>query len=170
MAPPQTEVASNYSLLLIYLPPKAWKAESAWLADLQRAVYPHKWLPVSCRSSAGQRKFAGQKPTFYHCATQPTTIVLTNRQIHRETDSTENNTTSLHHHSTRRNWKRYSTQRSQEWCRRRPPGLQIYMWPHVTLTFDLLTPKADRFMSLFYAPLLPTGIEISSFVFKILCP
>ena len=26
--------------------------------------------PVSCRSSAGQRKFAGQRPTFYRCATQ----------------------------------------------------------------------------------------------------
>jgi len=29
------------------------------------------WLPVSCRSSAGQGKFAGQRPTFYHCATEP---------------------------------------------------------------------------------------------------
>ena len=27
--------------------PKGWKAESAWLADLQRTVYPHKWSPVS---------------------------------------------------------------------------------------------------------------------------
>ena len=31
-----------------------------------------KWSPVRCRSSAGQGKFAGQRPTFYHCATQPT--------------------------------------------------------------------------------------------------
>jgi len=32
------------------------------------------WSPVSRRSSAGQRKFAwhSQRPTFYHCATQPT--------------------------------------------------------------------------------------------------
>ena len=51
--------------------PKGWKAESAWLADLQQTVYPHKWSPVSCRSNAGQRKFTGQRPTFYHCATQP---------------------------------------------------------------------------------------------------
>jgi len=29
------------------------------LADIQRTVYPHKWSPVSCKSSAGQRKFAG---------------------------------------------------------------------------------------------------------------
>jgi len=43
------------------------------VADLPRTVYPHKWSPVSCRSSAGQRKFAGQRPTFYRCATQPTT-------------------------------------------------------------------------------------------------
>ena len=35
-------------------------------------AYPHKWSPISCRSSAGQGKFAGQRPTFYHCATPPT--------------------------------------------------------------------------------------------------
>jgi len=46
------------------------------LADLQRTVYPHKWSPVSRRSSAGQRKFACQRPTFYHCATQPTNIMM----------------------------------------------------------------------------------------------
>jgi len=33
-------------------------------------VYPNKWLPVSCRSSAGQGKFAGERPTFYHCGTR----------------------------------------------------------------------------------------------------
>ena len=37
-------------------------------------VYPHKWSPVSYKSSAGQRNFAGQKPTFYRCATQPTVV------------------------------------------------------------------------------------------------
>jgi len=52
--------------------PKGWKAKSAWLAGLQRTVYPHKWSSVSRRSIAGQRKFACQRPTFYHCATQPT--------------------------------------------------------------------------------------------------
>jgi len=45
-------------------------AESAWLADLQWTVYLYKWLAVSCRSSAGQGKLAGQRPTFYHCNTQ----------------------------------------------------------------------------------------------------
>jgi len=35
------------------------------LADLQQTVYSHKWSPVSCRSSAGQGKFAGKRPTFY---------------------------------------------------------------------------------------------------------
>jgi len=40
------------------------------LANLQQTVYPHKWSPISCRSSAGRGKFAGQRPTFYHCATQ----------------------------------------------------------------------------------------------------
>ena len=34
-------------------------------------AYPHWWSPISCRSSAGQGKFAGQRPTFYHCATPP---------------------------------------------------------------------------------------------------
>jgi len=48
--------------------PWGWKAE---LADLQRTVYPYKWLPISCRSGADQWKFAGQRPTFYHWATQP---------------------------------------------------------------------------------------------------
>jgi len=45
-------------------------AESAWLADLQRTVYPHKLSLVSCRSSAGQGH--GQRPMFYHFTTQPT--------------------------------------------------------------------------------------------------
>jgi len=35
-------------------------------------AYPHLWSPISCRSSAGQGKFAGHRPTFYHCATPPT--------------------------------------------------------------------------------------------------
>jgi len=54
--------------------PKGWKAE---LADLQRMVYPHKWSPVSCWLSAGQRKLAGQRPTFYHSATEPTVELKT---------------------------------------------------------------------------------------------
>ena len=33
------------------------------------------WSPISCRSSAGQGKFAGHRPTFYHCATQPTNAI-----------------------------------------------------------------------------------------------
>ena len=41
------------------------------MADLQRTVYPYKLLPISCRSGADQWKFAGQRPTFYHWATQP---------------------------------------------------------------------------------------------------
>jgi len=57
MAPPAH--TSDISLLLNLSTSKRWKAELAWLADLQRTVYPHKWSPVSCRSSAGQGKFAG---------------------------------------------------------------------------------------------------------------
>jgi len=35
-------------------------------------VYPHKWSPISYRSSAGQRKHAGQRSTLYLWTTQPT--------------------------------------------------------------------------------------------------
>jgi len=31
-------------------------------------VYPHKWSSISYRSSAGQRKHAGQRPMFYRDA------------------------------------------------------------------------------------------------------
>jgi len=31
--------------------PWGWKAELALFADLQRTVYPYKWLPISCRTS-----------------------------------------------------------------------------------------------------------------------
>jgi len=34
-------------------------------------VYPHKWSAIGCKLSAGQGKFAGEGPAFYHCATQP---------------------------------------------------------------------------------------------------
>jgi len=43
-------------------------------------------------------------------------------------------------------------------------GLQIYLQPRVTLTFDLLTPKVDRYMLLPRGPLVPIGINICSFV------
>ena len=35
-------------------------------------VYPHKWSPVSYRSSAVQEKFAGKRPAFYHCTSHGT--------------------------------------------------------------------------------------------------
>jgi len=38
-----------------------WLTCNGWFAD--------KWSPVSCRSSAGQGKLAGQRPTLYNCAT-----------------------------------------------------------------------------------------------------
>jgi len=47
------------------------------------------------------------------------------------------------------------------------PGLQIYLRPLVTLTFDVLTPEVDRCMSLPRGPLVPIGIEIESFIFTI---
>jgi len=30
-------------------------------------AYPHKWSPISYKSSAGQRKHIGQRPMLYHC-------------------------------------------------------------------------------------------------------
>jgi len=36
---------------------KSWVDQAGW----PRTVYPHKWSPVNCRSSAGQGKFAGQR-------------------------------------------------------------------------------------------------------------
>jgi len=73
MAPPLTEVRDIQLQLTTHLStPKRWKAEMACMVGWPIAVYPHKWSPVSYRSSAGQGKFAGQRPTFYHCATQPT--------------------------------------------------------------------------------------------------
>jgi len=70
MAPPLTEVRDIQLQLTTHLSTqKGWKAELAWLVDLQRTVYPHKWSTVSYRSSAGQRKYAGRRPTFYHWAT-----------------------------------------------------------------------------------------------------
>ena len=42
------------------------------MVDLQRMAYPHKWSPISCKSSAGQRKDTGQRPMLYRWTTQPT--------------------------------------------------------------------------------------------------
>jgi len=36
-------------------------------------AYPHKWSPISYKSSAGQRKHIGQRPMLYRRTTQPTT-------------------------------------------------------------------------------------------------
>jgi len=48
---------------------KGWVGLVGWpIADGLRI----RWSPVGYRSSAGQGKFAGQRPTFYRCATQPT--------------------------------------------------------------------------------------------------
>ena len=75
MAPPLTEVGDiQLQLTTHLLAPKGLKAGLAWLLDLQRTVYPHKWSPVSCASRAEQGKFAGQRPTFYRCAMKPTAM------------------------------------------------------------------------------------------------
>jgi len=46
---PQMVVTANLST------PKGWKAELIWLVNLYWTVCPHKWSPVSYRSSAEQR-------------------------------------------------------------------------------------------------------------------
>jgi len=63
---------SCWSLLLINRPREDEGLSCPCWLRLQWTVYPYKWLPISCRSGAGQWKFAGQRPTFYHWATQPT--------------------------------------------------------------------------------------------------
>jgi len=77
MAPPLTEVADIQWQLATHLStPKRLHAELALLVDLYVMVDPYrpKWSPVSYRSSPGQGKFAGQRPTFYRCATQPAIV------------------------------------------------------------------------------------------------
>jgi len=72
MVPPwlwwQHLVAAYYS----FINPERMKGCVCLVGYLQQMVYPHKWSPVSCRSSAGQGKLAGRRPTFYCGATQPT--------------------------------------------------------------------------------------------------
>jgi len=43
----------------------------------------------------------------------------------------------------------------------------FFFWCHVILTFDLVTPKVDRFMSLLRRPLAPICIKTGSFAVKI---
>ena len=74
MALPVTEAADIWLQLTTHLSTpkeKVWKAELAWLVDLYRMVYPHEWSPISYRLRAGQRTFAGQRPTFYRWAMHP---------------------------------------------------------------------------------------------------
>ena len=67
MAPPRTVVTtSSCSILLIYRPRKKERLSwPSWLTYSRRLVDPRKWSPVSCRSSAGRRKLAGQRAMFY---------------------------------------------------------------------------------------------------------
>ena len=52
-----------------------------------------------------------------------------------------------------------------EICRKK--RFRDLFWPHMTLTFELLALKVERVMPLPREPLVPTGIKIGSFVFKI---
>jgi len=43
-------------------------------------AYPHKWSPISYKSSAGQRKDTGQRPMLYRWTTQPTKCPLCDKE------------------------------------------------------------------------------------------
>jgi len=49
---------------------KGWVGLVVWPIVDGLPVYPHKRSPVSYRSSAGQRRHASQRPTFYRWAMQ----------------------------------------------------------------------------------------------------
>jgi len=68
----------SFSCYSVYRPRKAeWPSWLSWLTCSGRfRPYLHKWSPISCRSSAGQGKFAGQRRTFYHCAATRTVCML----------------------------------------------------------------------------------------------
>ena len=64
-------IAAHYS----FIDPgrmKGWVGLVGWpIAD----GLPHKWSPISYRSSAGQRKHASKRPMFYRLTTQPTVLL-----------------------------------------------------------------------------------------------
>jgi len=73
MAPPLTEVQQtfNYDLLLIYRPQRDDRLSGpGWLIYIGR--FSHISGHPSAAAQAQDRKFAGQRPTLYCCATQPT--------------------------------------------------------------------------------------------------
>jgi len=56
---------------------KGWVGLVGWPVADGLPTLVVNWSPISCRSSAGQGKFASQRPTFYHCATLPATSTTT---------------------------------------------------------------------------------------------
>ena len=63
---------------------KTNRFESIRITNRIESIRIANWnaLPISCRSSAGQGKFAGQRPTFYHCTTPPTSSSSRNAILH----------------------------------------------------------------------------------------
>jgi len=60
----QSNVSSH---LIAFIDPRrmmGWVGLVSWPTLLQWTVYPYEWLPINCRSGAGQGKFADQRPTF----------------------------------------------------------------------------------------------------------
>jgi len=62
-----------------------------------------KCSPIRCRSSVGQGKFAGHRPTFYHCATQTTNVKLRPHHTSNNVEATFSNATKLNVASTKSN-------------------------------------------------------------------
>ena len=67
---------------------KGWVGLVGWHCRGRFTNISGQWSPVSCRSSVGQGKFAGYRPTFYHCATQPTGSCRSGT-VHQPTSSLE---------------------------------------------------------------------------------
>ena len=65
MAPPLIVVWRRH-LIAAYYSLNDPERMRGWVG-LSWTIYQHNWSPVSCRSSAGQGKFAGQRPAFYRC-------------------------------------------------------------------------------------------------------
>jgi len=62
---PSETTEPDYCLLLIYRPRKDERLSwPSWITCSGRCT--HMWSSISCRSSAGQGKLTGQRPTFYH--------------------------------------------------------------------------------------------------------
>jgi len=64
-------IAAHYS----FIDPERMKGRVGLVGWPIADAYPHKWSPISYRSTAGRRKNAGQRLTFYRWATQTNLVI-----------------------------------------------------------------------------------------------